>query len=163
MYCRAEKKANSTPDIFSPKCMECALGGAWRVTRGRVLQPLSWPFPIPNARTRGAKMGGGAPGCILCKTHSGDMLVTPQVYTKIEGWCTCEVQKSKEPYTKGYSLNVTSSNSKVVHHVLPRRFIFRQSFGHSHGSTVGPFFIVVTPYSSGSAPAFLPFNVTFQH
>ena len=60
-------------------------------------------------------------------------------------------------------LNVASSNSKVVHRVLPGRFIFRQSFGHSHGSTVGPFFNVVTPYSSRSAPAFLPFNATFQH
>ena len=66
-------------------------------------------------------------------------------------------------YSINQSINVTSSNSKVVHHVLPRRFIFRQSFGHSHGSTVRPFFNVVTPYSSRSAPSFFPFNVTFQH
>ena len=80
-----------------------------------------------------------------------------------------EVIKRRSPFldflfgVHNQSINVTSSNSKVVHHVLQRRFIFRQSFGHSHGSTVRPFFNVVTPYSSRSAPSFFPFNVTFQH
>ena len=41
--------------------------------------------------------GCHAPGCIPCKTDAGGTPVTPQVYAKVEGRCTPEVQRSKEP------------------------------------------------------------------
>ena len=54
------------------------------------------------------------PGCIQCKPHAGGTPVASQVYAKVEGWRTPEVQRSKEPcaeicvllrpYAKDYSL-----------------------------------------------------------
>ena len=54
------------------------------------------------------------PGCIPCKPYAGGTPVPSQVYAKVEGWCTPEVQRSKEPfaeicfvlhlYAKDYSL-----------------------------------------------------------
>ena len=37
------------------------------------------------------------PGCIPCKPHARGTPVASQVYAKVEGWRTDEVQRSKEP------------------------------------------------------------------
>ena len=44
------------------------------------------------------------PGCIPCKTHAGVTPVAPQVYAKVEGLRTPEVQRSKEPFIEIYIL-----------------------------------------------------------
>ena len=40
------------------------------------------------------------PGCIPCKAHAGVTQVYPQVYAKVEGWRTPEVQRSKGLYVQ---------------------------------------------------------------
>ena len=65
------------------------------------------------------------PGCIPCRTHAGVTPVDPQVYAKVEGWRTPEVQRSKglyveicillrqhaKEYSLGYIHAATKSNS----------------------------------------------------
>ena len=53
--------------------------------------PLKQKFP-----KRGAYTPCGL-GCIPCKPHAGGTPVASQVYAKVEGWRTPEVQRLKEP------------------------------------------------------------------
>ena len=62
-------------------------------------------------------------GCIPCKTHAGVAPVALQVYAKVEGWRTPEVQRSKElcleicillrQYAKEYSLSYIQADRKA--------------------------------------------------
>ena len=65
---------------------------------------------------------GYLPGCILCKTHAEDTKVVPQIYVKVEGWCTTEVQRLKEMF--------------IEIHILLHQYAKEYSLGYIHASTL---------------------------
>ena len=69
------------------------------------------------------------------------------LYTIREGYISDFLQTFK-------SISVTSLKSKVMHHVLPRQFIFRHYFRYSYCPAFGPIFNIVSPDPPRFTPAF---------
>ena len=73
-----------------------------------------------------------------------------------------QIMEHKVTQSFVYSISVTSSKSKVLHHVLPRQFNLRHSFDNYCYPTFGPFFNVISLDSTRSTSSFLPVNTTIH-